>query len=281
MKDLNLAKGKRSVFIEEMRLATIVTKLDELVDSLLLSRENQSSLTMKEEIELTLTNKEDFNIDFDFDRLLKLLNCNEVPYGLKNRLDFSNRLKTDYNFKCTIDSARGDYFRRFYELFGLFSIDSSVQDEVRTMVKDLLFNYLTANYNHKQWEIYYDFETKTLSTNSVGNKIFICNFAAGFKKGKAKLLTEKFFNKNLDYKTVIKNEIKFGLESVIHRLSTLTTHNVNDAIKSSVPLELFGEDELIEFINSISFKKAKSILKTRSDKEQKFLLELMVKALKE
>lgn len=281
MKDLDLAKGKRSVFIEEMRLATIVTRLDELVDSLLLSKENQSSLTMKEEIELTLTNKEDFNIDFDFDRLLKLLNCNEVPYGLKNRLDFSNRLKTDYNFKCTIDSARGDYFRRFYELFGLFSIDSSVQDEVRTLVKNLLFNYLTANYNHKQWEIYYDFENKTLSTNSIGNKIFICNFAAGFKKGKAKLLTEKFFNKNLDYKTVIKNEIKFGLESVIHRLSTLTTHNVNDAIKSSVPLELFGEDELIEFINSISFKKAKSILKTRSDKEQEFLLKLMVKALKE
>lgn len=281
MKDLDLAKGKRSVFIEEMRLATIVTRLDELVDSLLLSKENQSSLTMKEEIQLTLTNKEDFNIDFDFDRLLKLLNCNEVPFGLKNRLDFSNRLKTDYNFKITIDSARGDHFRKFYELFGLFSIDSSVQDEVRTIVKDLLFNYLTANYNHKQWEIYYDFETKTLSTNSVGNKIFICNFAAGFKKGKAKLLTEKFFNKNLDYKTVIKNEIKFGLESVVHRLSTLTTHNVNDAIKGSVPLELFGEDELIEFINSISFKKAKSILKTRSDKEQEFLLELMVKALKE
>mgnify|MGYP000899439360 FL=1 len=281
MKDLELAKGKRSVFIEEMRLATIVTRLDELVDSLLLSKENQSSLTMKEEIELTLTNKEDFNIDFDFDRLLKLLNCNEVPFGLKNRLDFSNRLKTDYNFKCTIDSARSDYFRKFYELFGLFSIDSSVQDEVRTIVKDLLFNYLIANYNHKQWKIYYDFETKTLSTNSVGNKIFICNFAAGFKKGKAKLLTEKFFNKNLDYKTVIKNEIKFGLESVIHRLSTLTTHNVNDAIKTSVPLELFGEDELMEFINSISFKKAKSILKTRSDKEQEFLLKLMVKALKE
>ena len=280
MKDLDLAKGKRLVLIEEIRLA-IVTRLDELVDSLLLSKGNQSSLTMKEEIELTLTNKEDFNIDFDFDRLLKLLNCNEVPFGLKNRLDFSNRLKTDYNFKCTIDSARSDYFRKFYELFGLFSIDSSVQDEVRTLVKNLLFNYLTANYNHKQWEIYYDFENKTLSTNSVGNKIFICNFAAGFKKGKAKLLTEKFFNKNLDYKTVIKNEIKFGLESVIHRLSTLTTHNVNDAIKSSVPLELFGEDELIEFINSISFKKAKSILKTRSDKEQEFLLELMVKALKE
>lgn len=281
MKDLDLAKGKRSVFIEEMRLAIIATRLDELVDSLLFSKENQSSLTIKEEIELTLTNKEDFNIDFDFDRLLKLLNCNEVPFGLKNRLDFSNRLKTDYNFKITIDSARGDHFRKFYELFGLFSIDSSVQDEVRTIVKDLLFNYLTANYNHKQWEIYYDFETKTLSTNSVGNKIFICNFAAGFKKGKAKLLTEKFFNKNLDYKTVIKNEIKFGLESVVHRLSTLTTHNVNDAIKGSVPLELFGEDELIEFINSISFKKAKSILKTRSDKEQEFLLELMVKALKE
>lgn len=281
MKDLDLAKGKRSVFIEEMRLAIIATRLDELVDSLLFSKENQSSLTIKEEIELTLTNKEDFNIDFDFDRLLKLLNCNEVPFGLKNRLDFSNRLKTDYNFKCAIDSARGDYFRKFYELFGLFSIDSSVQDEVRTIVKDLLFNYLTANYNHKQWEIYYDFETKTLSTNSVGNKIFICNFAAGFKKGKAKLLTEKFFNKNLDYKTVIKNEIKFGLESVVHRLSSLTTHNVNDAIKGSVPLELFGEDELIEFINSISFKKAKSILKTRSDKEQEFLLELMVKALKE
>lgn len=280
MKDLNLAKGKRLVLIEEIRLA-IVTRLDKLVDSLLLSKENKNSLTMKEEIKLTLTNKEDFNIDFDFDRLLKLLNCNEVPYGLKNRLDFSNRLKTDYNFKCTIDSARSGYFRRFYELFGLFSIDSSVQDEVRTLVKDLLFNYLTANYNHKQWEIYYDFENKTLSTNSVGNKIFICNFATGFKKGKAKLLTEKFFNKNLDYKTVIKNEIKFGLESVIHRLSTLTTHNVNDAIKSSVPLELFGEDELIEFINSISFKKAKSILKTRSDKEQEFLLELMVKALKE
>ena len=280
MKDLDLAKGKRLVLIEEIRLA-IVTRLDELVDSLLLSKGNQSSLTMKKEIELTLTNKEDFNIDFDFDRLLKLLNCNEVPFGLKNRLDFSNRLKTDYNFKCTIDSARSDYFRKFYELFGLFSIDSSVQDEVRTLVKNLLFNYLTANYNHKQWEIYYDFENKTFSTNSVGNKIFICNFAAGFKKGKAKLLTEKFFNKNLDYKTVIKNEIKFGLESVIHRLSTLTTHNVNDAIKSSVPLELFGEDELIEFINSISFKKAKSILKTRSDKEQEFLLELMVKALKE
>lgn len=280
MKDLDLAKGKRLVLIEEIRLA-IVTRLDELVDSLLLSKGNQSSLTMKEEIELTLTNKEDFNIDFDFDRLLKLLNCNEVPFGLKNRLDFSNRLKSDYNFKCTIDSARGGYFRRFYELFGLLSIDSSVQDEVCTMVKDLLFNCLTANYNHKQWEIYYDFENKTLSTNPIGNKIFVCNFATGFKKGKAKLLTEKFFNKNLDYKLVIREEIKFGLESVLHKLSTITTHNVNDAIRSSVPLSFFGEDELIEFINSISFKKAKSILKTRSDKEQEFLLELMVKSLKE
>ena len=96
----------------------------------------------------------------------------------------------------------------------------------------------------------------------------------------AKLLIEKFFNKNLDYKTVIKNEIKFGLESILHNLSTLTTHNVNDAIRSSVPLSFFGEDELIEFINSISFKKAKSILRTRSEKEQEFLLQLMVKALK-
>lgn len=279
MKDLNLAKGKRSALIEEIRLA-IVTRLDEMVDSLLLSKENQSSLTMKEEIELTLTKKEDFNIDFDFDSLLKLLKCNEVPSGLENRLDFSNRLKTDYKFKCTIDSARGNYPRNFFELFGDFSIDPSDEYEVRTMVKDLLFNYLTANYNHKQWEIYYDFETNSLSTNSVGNKIFVCNFAIGFKKGKAKLLTEKFFNKNLDYKTVIKNEIKFGLESVLHNLSTLTTHNVNDAIRSSVPLSFFGEDELIEFINSISFKKAKSILRTRSSKEQEFLLELMVKALK-
>ena len=96
MKDLSLAKGKRSVLIEEIRLA-LVTNLDELVDSLLLSKENQSSLTMKEEIELALTKKEDFNIDFDFDSLLKLLNCNEVPSALKNRIDFSNRLKTDYD----------------------------------------------------------------------------------------------------------------------------------------------------------------------------------------
>ena len=58
MKDLNLAKGKRSALIEEIRLA-IVTRLDEMVDSLLLSKEDQSSLTMKEEIELTLTKKED------------------------------------------------------------------------------------------------------------------------------------------------------------------------------------------------------------------------------
>ena len=148
------------------------------------------------------------------------------------------------------------------------------------MTKDLLLNYLTANYNHKQWEIYYDFETKSLATNSVGNKIFVCNFATGFKKGKAKLLTEKFFNENLDYKMVIRNQIKFGLESILHNLSTLTTHNVNDAIRSSVPLSFFGEDELIEFINSISFKKAKSILRTRSEKEKEFLLQLMVKALK-
>ena len=275
MKDLNLAKGKRSALIEEIRLA-IVTRLDEMVDSLLLTKEIQNSLTMKEEIELTLTNKEDFNIDFDFDSLLKLLNCNEIPSGLKNRLDFSNRLKTDYKFKCTIDSALGNYHRNFLELFGAFSIDPSIEYEVRTMVKDLLFNYVTENYNHKQWKIYYDFETKSL-----GNKIFVCNFATGFKKGKAKLLIEKFFNKNLDYKTVIKNEIKFGLESVLHNLSTLTTHNVNDAIRTSVPLSFFGEDELIEFINSISFKKAKSILRTRSKKEQEFLLGLMLKALKE
>ena len=189
-------------------------------------------------------------------------------------------MKTDYKFKCTIDSARGNYQRNFLELFGDFYIDPSDEYEIRTMVKDLLFNYLTANYNHKQWRIYYDFETKSLSTNSVGNKIFICNFATGFKKGKAKLLIEKFFNKNLDYKTVIKNEIKFGLESILHNLSTLTTHNVNDAMRSSVPLSFFGEDELIEFINSISFKKARSILRTRSENEQEFLLELMVKALK-
>ena len=55
---------------------------------------------------------------------------------------------------------------------------------------------------------------------------------------------------------------------------------MNDAIRSSVPLSFFGEDELIEFINSISFKKAKSILRTRSETEQEFLLELMMKALK-
>ena len=110
MKDLNLSKGKRSALIEEIRLA-IVTRLDEMVDSLLLSKENQSSLTMKEEVERTLTKKEDFNIDFDFDSLLKLLKCNEVPSGLENRLDFSNRLKTDYKFKCTIDSARGNYHK--------------------------------------------------------------------------------------------------------------------------------------------------------------------------
>lgn len=53
MKDLNLSKGKRSALIEEIRLA-IVTRLDEMVDSLLLSKENQSSLTMKEEVERTL-----------------------------------------------------------------------------------------------------------------------------------------------------------------------------------------------------------------------------------
>lgn len=287
MKKIKKQNNNKSEVIEQIR-KTIAEDFDMVFKNLLKTEIPNSETrigvwSFEEELDFYVKNSTNFKVDFDFKNLEKMMNIESIPDYFKNRKLLSTKLKEDYSFCSDVKSARvfpSDHLKKICNLFASKELDNfNITPDIRKSVLEL-FDKLFSKYYNRQWSVYYDLESGSLSLSEIGNKLFVCKINNGFNKGLMKFLTEKV-DSGMDYKTVVKEEILTKLSEVFKTLLLSTNgEKVHYVFQNLYPLSFVEDEELIDFFEIISIKKAQSLINKRSESEKERLLNLVLKILK-
>lgn len=287
MKKIKKQNNNKSEVIEKIR-KTIVEDFDVVFKNLLKTEIPNSETrtgvwSFEEELNFYVKNSINFEVDFDFENLEKMMNIESIPDYFKNRKLLSTKLKSDYSFYSEIKLIRvfpSDHVKQIFDLFSTKELDkSNINPDISKSVLDL-FNKLFSKYYNRQWSVYYDLENGELSLSEIGNKLFVCKINNGFNKGLMKFLTEKV-DSGMDYQTVVKEEILTKLNEVFKTLLLPTDlEKAPYVFQNLYPLSFIEDKELLDFFEGLSIKRAQSLINKRSESEKERLLNLVLKLLK-